>query len=178
MCVIACTNYGQELLNVLNGADDKVVVLTAWSSDTAAVYQMATTKVLLWRADAEDSWCEFPSKEATDLKPKPDGKSVTVRPGLEVVLPHPDVVAELVGSDLITALQSPSEVSADLVVRRLDDILGRKGGAAAVAAAGKCAHALWVALRDAHRAVRVGGTCGVFSLPCAQPAVAYGVRLH
>ena len=54
--VIACTNYGQEVLNVLNGADDKVVVLKAWSSDTAAVYQMDNKgKKLLWRSDAEDS---------------------------------------------------------------------------------------------------------------------------
>ena len=97
----------------------------------------------------ESRWCVFPSKETTPITPK--GNSVTVRPGLDVVLPHPDIVTELVGSDLMSALQSPSPSadSAGLVIRRLDDILGRQRDAAAGAAAGKCAHALWVELHDA-----------------------------
>jgi hypothetical protein len=172
--VIACTNYGPELLNVINGADDRVVVLKAWSDGIAAVYSMGGGgKELLWRSGQRrnSKWCVFPSKITTDCKPKND-TSVTVRPGLEVVLPHPDVVTELVGRNLMAGLQNPA-ANTGLIITSLDNILSGTGGptpmavdAAAGAAAGKWAHALWVALRDAHCAMC--GACKLFSLTCAQ----------
>ena len=96
-------------------------------------------KKLLWRPSAQDAeWqLQFPdTSKVLSGQYIATGKTVTVRPGLEVVLPCPQVVTDLVGSNYMKRLRSPADRT-DLVVAGLGQIVrDMSGGAAPITADG------------------------------------------
>jgi hypothetical protein len=152
LLVIFASTVGPELVDAIDAADKRVLVLPSWDEKTAAEFAfgsaskttMATAaaeerkSVLLWRAHVqggkESSWFVFPDQDVStttkSLKPG-KGAHLIVRTGLEVVIPHHEIVRELVGTKMFDALaelargKSPDATSA--VVNGLDDLLsGRR----------------------------------------------------
>jgi hypothetical protein len=119
---------GKELMDAIDAAEGRVLVLRSWDEETAAEFAFASAgksggnamvaaaareereetkrmSVLLWRAhglEEENSWCVFPERPAPESArmPATRGSKVVVRPGLEVVIPHHDVVKKLVGDKM------------------------------------------------------------------------------
>lgn len=127
---ILCTTFGKQLLDVIAAAPDRVVILTSWNSDESA--EFFTNGTLYWRAKAskDDKWCKWPATSPATPQPSIGNATVvTVRPKLEVVLPHPDVMKAVLGPHLvdgvIAAQQKNYEPSA--MISDLDNILAGKG---------------------------------------------------
>ena len=128
--VIFSATVGKQLAGAM--PDSKVLVLRSWDDKTAASFSFANSKssTLLWRSETCDRWCQFPDLVPSDSKPS-GAKFVEVRPGLEVVIPHHDVVKQLVGAKLFDALVGLSHDSDDssaigAVVTTLHETLGSR----------------------------------------------------
>jgi hypothetical protein len=127
---ILSPTFGKHLLDVITAAQSRVLVLKSWSSGESA--EFFTNGTLYWRAKASkvDKWCKWPARSPATPQPLiGKDKVVTVRPKLEVVLPHPDVMKAVLGPHLvdgvIAAHQQNSEPSA--MISDLDNILAGKG---------------------------------------------------
>jgi hypothetical protein len=141
--VIFAAAVGPELCEAVDAAEGRVLVLPSWHKKTAAEFvfksagKSATAaateerkSVLLWRAHKKKKvlWCVFPD-QGTTLEETGKGAHVVVRAGLEVVIPHHDVVRALVGAKTFDALKklavgkNPDATSA--LVTSLDNVLGR-----------------------------------------------------
>eukprot|EP00035_Acanthoeca_spectabilis_P019357 m.420607 g.420607 ORF g.420607 m.420607 type:complete len:875 (+) comp16846_c2_seq21:4661-7285(+) len=128
--VVTCTRFGAELGGVI-AKNGKVLVLGAWDDTTSAEYAMGSEQLLVRAAGAE-KWCVFPTKGETSDVPK-NSTVVTVRSGLEVVLPHPEVVSELVGKEIMKSLRG--RPNPELIVTGLGQVLSKMTADAPAAAA-------------------------------------------
>jgi hypothetical protein len=158
LLVIFAASVGQELREVIDTADNRVLVLSSWDEKTAAEFAFGSAKssvaaaeqeplackstmaaataerksVLLWQPHMqgriESRWFVFPDQVTVTLQEPGKGAHVIVRAGLEVVIPHHDVVREFVGAKDFDALaelavgRNPDATSA--VVTCLNDFLG------------------------------------------------------
>eukprot|EP00035_Acanthoeca_spectabilis_P017468 m.366283 g.366283 ORF g.366283 m.366283 type:complete len:975 (-) comp16658_c2_seq37:170-3094(-) len=124
---IFATQIGRELLTAIETQASHVLVLKAWSGDTAARYAFTNHNVLLWRSSRSGPWCVFPTKQSTTCVPIKRGRSpptiLSVRPMLEIVIPHPNVIQKLVGDKLWQSFAEPAAPSADRAVTGLQELL-------------------------------------------------------
>ena len=117
--VIFAATVGPELCEAIDAAEGRVLVLPSWNKKTAAEFvfrsagKSATAAaaeerkpVLLWRAQKKKGlWCVFPG-QGTTLQETGKGAHVVVWAGLEVVIPHHDVVRALVDAKTFDALKT------------------------------------------------------------------------
>jgi hypothetical protein len=135
--ILFAATVGPSLLSPVKSRDDNVLVLTAWSKDdgkvVAAEYILGSgqERKLLWRqAATQKKWYVFPSTELVFCgHVKQDAAVVSVRPGLEVVIPHHDVVRGLVGKSRFDTLIKAATVDASVestsaMITTLDEVFG------------------------------------------------------
>jgi hypothetical protein len=128
---ILCSRFGKILLDILQ--KQHVLVLQSWSEKESAEFVLPPSGVLYWRPKTGDdvAWCKWP--EVLPASPQPatgNSKVVTVRPQLEVVLPHPDVMRAVLGSRLVDGVMAaarPDAAEPSAIISDLDTILARKG---------------------------------------------------
>jgi hypothetical protein len=127
---ILCSRFGKSLLDILQ--KQHVLVLQSWSEKESAEFVLPLSGVLYWRPKTSNAaWCKWP--EVLPASPQPatgNSKVVTVRPQLEVVLPHPDVMRAVLGSRLVDGVMAaarPDAAEPSAIISDLDTILARKG---------------------------------------------------
>jgi hypothetical protein len=121
--------------------DKLVLTLRSWDDTSAAEFGFNTEGLLLWRPKKrhEDVWFEFPAKEQQSKSKSRPGKNsavLEVRVGLEVVIPHQDLVRELVGARLFDSLvafekEGSTSSAVGAVITTLDEVLHRSSSSPA-----------------------------------------------
>jgi hypothetical protein len=121
--------------------DKLVLTLRSWDDTSAAEFGFNTEGLLLWRPKMrhEDVWFEFPAKEQQSKSKSKPGKNFAVfevRVGLEVVIPHQDLVRELVGARLFDSLvafemEGSTSSAVGAVITTLDEVLHRSSSSPA-----------------------------------------------
>jgi hypothetical protein len=126
--IMFAATVGPDLLSLIESRDDKVLVLKSWSDDVAAVYVIGNGPKLFWRPADTQKWYAFPSQiQVFNGTVKHDAAIVAVRVGLEVVIPHHDVVRGLVGDSRFDTLVKAAAASASVestsaVITSLDEV--------------------------------------------------------
>jgi len=103
---------GVSLKTAVLDSHGAVLVLRSWNNDKAAEYAFHGNK-LLWRAESQNAkgnWHVFPEQTVSAVSwfrresPDRNAAPVIVRPMLEVVIPHPDIIKALITPQLFDAL--------------------------------------------------------------------------
>ena len=126
-CIVA-TRLGGDLDACVMAQDSHVLILTSWSKTVPAEYTLHN-RCLLWHPKGEKRWFRWPSQETHCVITESLADSLTViavRPDLEVVIPHPGVVREVIGPNLFDALlEAQQQVLSDRLtpvkLRRISD---------------------------------------------------------
>jgi hypothetical protein len=132
--VIFAATVGPELLAAIDAAEGRVLVLPSWDENTSAEFAFRSSGknyTLLWRAQTrgdESLWCVFPEQAAPkqERTPSQNNSKVIVRPGLEVIIPHHDVVREQVGADMFNGIVAAREgewTPTSAALTNLDEVL-------------------------------------------------------
>ena len=126
--VIFAATVGPTLLSLIESLENRVLVLPSWSGKKAAEYVLGSDKMLLWRKADSQKWFLFPSTSTVfDGSVADDPTIVSVRPQLEIIIPHHDVVRDLVGESRFDALVMASAAKASVdstsaMITTLDDV--------------------------------------------------------
>jgi hypothetical protein len=126
--IVYSANVGPQLRGAMT---DQVLILPSWSQKNAAEFAFSSSG-LFWRSagSKKQAWCEFPMKVAAKEKhaPAAGASVVKVRAGLEVVIPHHDLVEKLLGGEMFDSLvklqkdkNNPTTISS--VITTLDSVL-------------------------------------------------------
>lgn len=111
LCVLA-TELGEHLKGCVKRTAKRVLVLSSWSEDLDAVYVM-TNEHLLWQSQqGGNKWFKWPGKDRANAYQGPipqNASRISVRPRLEVVIPHPEVVREVVGVSLYDSIREAQQ---------------------------------------------------------------------
>ncbi len=128
LCIVAA-KLGPGLNSCVVAQSSRVLILTSWSEAVAAVFTLHRTD-LLWHPLGKENWYIWPCKDEKSLFTRSVPARSTrfvVRPKLEIVIPHPDIIREVVGpSDydlLISAQQKRNMNSIDVIVTTLASVL-------------------------------------------------------
>jgi hypothetical protein len=148
--ILLAATVGSQLLKAVNATKERVLVLPSWDQEQPAEFAFGssttgvkhvkstpleneTSTALLWRphrhGQENESWCVFPAQKALKAVTPFRGAYVVVRPGLEVVIPHHEVVRNLLGArtfDALVAMSRGAQVAhVSAVVTGLDEVLNR-----------------------------------------------------
>ncbi len=128
VCIVAGT-LSVGLNSFVLSQIGRVLVLTSWGMEAQAEFALHETG-LLWHRTGQKKWYKWPGKEKTSKfagKLTDQMTLIAVRPNLEVVIPHPDVVQELVSPSLFDGLinaQQTKDLSAVAsIICKLDCML-------------------------------------------------------
>ena len=105
---ICVTSLGAGLNSCVLAQPSRVLTLTSWSETIAAEFTLQDTG-LLWRRMDEAKWYKWPCQEEKDQFTGALAQTRTVfavRPKLEVIIPLPAIVREVVGPELYDGLIS------------------------------------------------------------------------
>ena len=129
LCICA-TSLGAGLNSCVSAQPSRVLILTSWSATVAAKFTFHGTS-LLWRRKKYNTWYMWPSKEEKDQFTGTLAQNRTVfgvRPKLEVIIPLPAIVREVVGPELydglVSAQRNRDAGSTASVIYTLDSLLG------------------------------------------------------
>lgn len=121
--------------------------------------------------DEDDTWCVFPNHEPPNKAKSPKTKAarVVVRPGLELVIPHHDIIKQLVGpqtfESLSAAARDPSDLDASTAcITTLSEVLRSGRGRATEEEAPLPPQGVWVKVVDTEGNA-VGDTARVTPVP-------------
>ena len=120
---ILCPRFGKHLLGLLEPR--RTLVLQSWSEEESAEFVLPSNGVLYWRPKTGNGeWCKWPEVSAASPQPVTGtAKVVTVRAQLEVVLPHPDAMRDVLGSrlvDQVMAAAQPGAADSTAIISSLD----------------------------------------------------------